>query len=132
MKVQGVGWVGIRTDKIDEMVNLFENVLKMPLEERNPGLAVFRLPSGALVDVFGPPAEGGEKMDALSKHFTTGPVPGFWVEDVAEGRRLLEAAGIELLGEMNRWGEYYSQHFRAPDGTVYEIFTDPKFKLPNE
>ena len=130
MHVQGIGWVGIKTQEFNAMVHFFKQGLDLELEDEDPGLAVFRLPSGALVDIFGPPTAGGEEWDALSNHFTTGPVPGFWVHDVAEARTELEAAGADLLGPIHTWGAYQSQHFRAPDGNVFEVFTDPKFQLP--
>jgi len=60
--------------------------------------------------VFGPGYPGRE-------HFDTGPVVGFAVEDLPSAVAELQAAGIELLGEPGpTW-----QHFRGPDGNVYEL-----------
>lgn len=129
MKVQGIGWVGFRTGQLEEMEHFFKDVMEMKLEDRDPGLAVFRLPNGTLVDVFGPPTPGGEEWEELSRHFTTGPVPGFWVPDVRASRERLLSHGVELLGKLHVWGDCLTQHFRAPDGTVCEIMTDPKWSF---
>ena len=50
-------------------------------------------------------------------HFETGPVVGLEVRDLAQAVAELRRAGIELLGEPGpTW-----QHFRGPDGNVYEL-----------
>lgn len=119
MRVHGLGWLGIRTDRFDEMSHLFERVFALPVEEREQDYAVFRLPSAAKVEVYG-------SASPYNVHFTTGPVVGFLVEDIEGVSRALQAAGIELIGPIREWEEgYASQHFRARDGTVYELTKDP-------
>ncbi len=50
-------------------------------------------------------------------HFETGPVAGFAVRDLPVAVAELRKAGVELLGEPGpAW-----QHFRGPDGNVYEL-----------
>ena len=54
-----------------------------------------------------------------AEHFATGPVVGFAVRDLAAAVEELRRAGVELLGEPGpAW-----QHFRGPDGNVYELVT---------
>ncbi len=53
--------------------------------------------------------------------FTTGPVVAFWVDDVDEARTTMEAAGVEFISPIQRVGKMSWNHFRAPDGTVFEI-----------
>jgi len=68
------------------------------------------LSAGGHVEVFGTGYTGRE-------HFDTGPVMGFAAGDLPAAISQLQAAGIELLGEAGpTW-----QHFRGPDGNVYEI-----------
>ena len=51
------------------------------------------------------------------EHFDTGPVVGFAVRDLPTAVDELRRAGVELLGEPGpTW-----QHFRGPDGNVYEL-----------
>ena len=54
-------------------------------------------------------------------------VAGFLVDDMHAARdELAPAPGVELLGELNVMpGGYAWQHFRAPDGLVYELTADP-------
>ena len=53
--------------------------------------------------------------------FTTGPVVGLRVDDVDATRAALEAAGLEMLTDVERTATAAWCHFRAPDGTVLEI-----------
>jgi len=54
---------------------------------------------------------------AVIPAFDTGPVIGFAARDLPAAVAELQAAGIELLGEAGpTW-----QHFRGPDGNVYEL-----------
>jgi len=51
----------------------------LPAEHEEPDFAVFRLPDGDKVEVFGPSYR-------VHEPFTTGPVAGFLVEDAEETR----------------------------------------------
>jgi hypothetical protein len=50
-------------------------------------------------------------------------VAGFWVDDVAQTRAEMEAKGVDFIGPTATAGRSTWAHFRAPDGTVYEITT---------
>jgi hypothetical protein len=54
-------------------------------------------------------------------------VAGFLVEDIEAARgELARTPGVELLGELHVLADGYAwQHFRAPDGHVYELTADP-------
>ena len=54
---------------------------------------------------------------------TTGPVVAFRVDDVDAARATMEAAGIQFIGPIQRAGKASWNHFRAPDGTVFEILS---------
>ena len=119
VKVTGLVWVGTRTAKHREMVAFLKDVLGLRPFIDEDGFAVFRLENGDTVEVFG-------DDDADHAHFTTGPVTGFRVADVAAAQAEMEAAGIEFFGrpESSTDGHTWS-HFRAPDGNVYEITSVP-------
>ena len=54
--------------------------------------------------------------------FGSGPVVGFAVDPFAAARAALVSAGIEFIyPEPQRQGGRAWQHFRAPDGNIYEI-----------
>ena len=49
------------------------------------------------------------------------------VEDIDKAAQELRAAGIALIGEMQAGGDgYFWQHFRLPDGKVFELVCDPQ------
>jgi len=81
-------------------------------------------------------AANGDKLEIFGP---TGPQPayqfaaapvvvGFLVDDIEAARNELAAApGVELLGELEVMEDGYAwQHFRAPDGLVYELTFDPR------
>ena len=110
MDVTGLGWCGTRTDHDKELADFYTHVLGLQPVHAEPGFWVFRLPDGRNVEVFGPAYPGKD-------HFSTGPVVGFAVRDLLAAVDELRLAGIELLGEPGpTW-----QHFRGPDGNVYEL-----------
>lgn len=120
MKVKGLGWVGTRTTRNEAMVSFMKDVLGLVAEIEEPGFAVFRLENGDTVEIF-----AGD--DEYHRHFTTGPVVGFRVADVASAQAEMEAAGIEFFGSPESAPDGYAwSHFRAPDGNVYEIMSGPE------
>src|SRR5262245_2462338 len=115
MKILGLGWVGSRTADNAAMVSFLKDVCELEPAIDEPGFAVFRLENGDTVEIFA-------SDDAYHQHFTTGPVVGFVVSDVARAQAEMEAAGIEFFGPPESAPEGYAwSHFRAPDGNVYEI-----------
>ncbi|MDP9366319.1 MAG: VOC family protein [Chloroflexota bacterium] len=116
MEVKGLVWVGTRTAEYDATVRFFRDELGLRPDHTQTDFAVFRMPNGDTLEVFGP-------SDTDHAHFDSGPVVGFLVDDVAAARAELEEAGtVDLLGPLRSWpGGTASQHFRAPDGNVYEV-----------
>jgi catechol 2,3-dioxygenase-like lactoylglutathione lyase family enzyme len=110
MEITGLGWLGTRTSDAEALVDFYSRVLGLRLTHEEPGFWVFTLPDGHNVEVFGADHPGKE-------HFDTGPVSGLVVQDLAAAVAELRAAGVELLGDAGpTW-----QHFRGPDGNVYEL-----------
>jgi predicted enzyme related to lactoylglutathione lyase len=114
MRVKRIGWAGTRTGEYPAMVAFLQAVLGLTTSQEGSDFAAFQLPEGGTFEVFGP-------RDQDHAHFSTGPVVGFVVDDLAAAVRELEAAGVELLGGQvdERGGGW--RHFRAPDGNVYEL-----------
>jgi catechol 2,3-dioxygenase-like lactoylglutathione lyase family enzyme len=110
MEITGLSWCGTRTNRASEQVHFYGHVLGLRLVYTETDLWVFELPDGQKVEVFGRSYPGRE-------HFATGPVVGFAVRDLPAAVGELSRAGVELLGEPGpTW-----QHFRGPDGNVYEL-----------
>ncbi len=116
MRLRKIGWLGTRTDRAERMADLFGRVLSIPFSHGEEDFWVFQLPDGAKVEVFGPKSD--------NPHFTTGPVPGFLVEDVDAATEELRAAGVPIVSGPTRWKDQDDEawvHFRAPDGNIYEL-----------
>ena len=117
MEVSGIGWLGIRTDKAEELVHFFRDVLSVPVAHSEPAFWAFDLADGGQIEVFGEEFPG-------KAHLDTGPVVRFLVDDLAASTSELERRGVELLGEPGpSW-----QHFRGPDGNVYELKQRPQVR----
>ena len=114
MKVTGLSWGGVRTERFSEMSSFLEKVMGLEIDHQDDALADFALPNGDRFEVFGP-------ADTDNPHFTTGPVVGFGVSDLDGARQELEDAGIELIGPIREGAGLRWAHFRGPDGNVYEI-----------
>lgn len=123
MKVIGVVWVGTRTEKFDETVAFFRDVLGVPLDEVERDFAWSRMPNTSQLEIFGP-------RNTEHDHFTTGPVPEFLVEDLSVALEELRAAGVEILGEPNVQGADGWFHFRGPDGNVYGLTAASTYYRP--
>lgn len=56
-----------------------------------------------------------------NRHFTTGPVVGFVINDIESGAAELRRAGAEVFGPYRAEDGGAWVHFRAPDGRIYEL-----------
>jgi catechol 2,3-dioxygenase-like lactoylglutathione lyase family enzyme len=118
-----VVWVGTRTDRFAETVAFFRDVLGVPLELLEPDFGFSRMPDSSQFEVFGP-------SNTEHRHFTTGPVPEFLVDDMAAALDELMAAGVEILGKPVVHGTQGWLHFRAPDGNVYGLTAADTYVRP--
>ena len=112
--VRSLGFLGVRTDAFEETVALYRDVLGLtPVLER-PGAAWFRTGDGAAIHVYG-------ATDEDHAFFDSGPVVGLVVDDFDATRAAMVAAGIDFIGDPQRDGGSAWNHYRGPDGNVYEI-----------
>jgi catechol 2,3-dioxygenase-like lactoylglutathione lyase family enzyme len=125
MRISKLAWVGTRIDNAEPTVAFFRDVLGLGLELDQPGFWMLKLPDGSKVEVFGPDSP-------INRHFTTGPVAGFLVDNVQDATAELRSAGAEILfeSELDDSGNAWV-HFRAPDGNLYEFTQDPAVSRPH-
>jgi catechol 2,3-dioxygenase-like lactoylglutathione lyase family enzyme len=116
MYVKGLTWLGLRTTQFEEMVMFFRDVMGMQPIRDEPEVVGFQLTDGTQVELYRPEED-------FHTFFTTGPVVAFRVDDVDAARATMEAAGIEFIGSIQRAGKTSWNHFKAPDGTVFEILS---------
>lgn len=114
MTVTRVNFVGIRTNRLNEMLALFRDVLGLPIHRRTDHLAGFRLADGTVLELYGP-------ADEFHAFFATGPVVAFRVENFEIARREMMEAGIKFIGDAQYADGFGWQHFHCPDGTILEI-----------
>jgi predicted enzyme related to lactoylglutathione lyase len=117
MKVLGLVWMGTRTDRFEETIAFFEKTMGLTLGLSSDGFREYTLPNADVVEVFAADSPH-------NAHITSGPAVGFLVADIAKATAELADAGTELIGEVQRQGGYSWQHFRGPDGNIYEVVED--------
>jgi catechol 2,3-dioxygenase-like lactoylglutathione lyase family enzyme len=97
------------------MRDFYKNVLRLEVIDADKRGSRFRLSDGTEIHVYGP-------EDDDHAFFGTGPVVGFAVDSFRAARAILVSAGIKFLySEPQRQDGWAWQHFRAPDGNIYEI-----------
>lgn len=99
------------------MKRLCRDVMGLAVFQEDEGSSRFVLPNGTEVHVYGP-------ADSDHDFFDSGPVVGFLVDDVEKARNELEAAGVTFIGDVQRSATHVWNHFRAPDGNVYELMAE--------
>jgi catechol 2,3-dioxygenase-like lactoylglutathione lyase family enzyme len=120
MHVRRLCWLGVRVDAeaYEPMVGFLRDVLGMRVDFAEATTVELSLPSGDRVQLFGPSDRYHEFFGAHAR----GPVVAlFEVDDVRAARDELVAAGIEIVGELERDAEWEWVSFRAPDGNLYEL-----------
>lgn len=116
MKVKGLVWLGLRTAQFEETVTFFRDVMGMEQIREESQIAGFQMTNATQMEVY-------DNEEEFHSFFTSGPVIAFLVDDVDEARATMEAAGIEFIGPIQRAGSTSWNHFKAPDGTVFEILS---------
>jgi catechol 2,3-dioxygenase-like lactoylglutathione lyase family enzyme len=114
MNVEGLRWLGIRTERFEETARFFRETMGLEETRVERDVVGFRFPDGTEIEVWHPD-------DEFHSFFGTGPVVGFRVDDVGAARARMEAEGVEFVGPVQRSEGAAWSHFRAPDGNVYEI-----------
>jgi len=116
VKLEALVWLGVRTERFEETVRLYRDVMGLVPYREDEDSVRFRLENGTEIHVYGP-------RDDFHRFFGTAPVVGFLVDDVAAARDEMQAGGIEFLGPIQRNETESWSHFRGSDGNVYELIT---------
>jgi catechol 2,3-dioxygenase-like lactoylglutathione lyase family enzyme len=107
MTVLKIDFVGIRSDRLDETVALFRDIIGVPVTRQTDDLVGFRLADGTVLELYGPANE-------FHAFFTTGPVVAFRVENFDVTRRAMLAAGVNFIGDVQHADGVSWQHFHCP------------------
>lgn len=117
MRVLRLCWLGIPAREYEPMVRFLRDTMGLRVELEEPTTTELSLPDGDRVQVFAP---GDPYFDFFGKH-ANGPVALFEVEEIGTAHTELVAAGIEIVGTIERDSNWEWLHFRAPDGNLYEL-----------
>ncbi len=119
MRVKGLGWAGVLTEDYEKTLHFFSEILGLSLEYRNEDkvLAHFWLPSGQLLEVFGP--SNRQRKEKYRWH--SGPEVGFAVEDVELAHQEMVARGARFITEVETWEEHAWAHFLGPEDILFGI-----------
>jgi hypothetical protein len=120
--VKGLVWAGVRTDRSAAMSTFVRDVLGAAVLVESDEMTIFRLRDSSLFEVL-----GRDWDDQVG--YPASPVLGFWVEDVDAARGILVEAGVEIVGQTFAEGDHRWQHFRGPDGNLYQVASGP-YLLP--
>ena len=122
VEVKAIRWIGVRTDRYDELRAFAVDLLGLRVVGESGDFAETAAANGDRFEIFGP---GSGHPDWQFARNTV--VVGFLVDDLAAAPdELASVDGVELLGEVERTENGMAwQHFRGPDGHVYELTYDP-------
>ncbi|MGA9855363.1 MAG: VOC family protein [Gammaproteobacteria bacterium] len=122
MQVKGVCFIGVKSRRFSSTVGLFRDVVGLELVTERSDFVAFRTPDGDQLEVFGP--RFGESDGSFSPNRV---VCGFRVIDIDAATSAIQAAGLALLGPLqrSRRSAYAWQGFRGPDGLAYQLTFDP-------
>jgi catechol 2,3-dioxygenase-like lactoylglutathione lyase family enzyme len=134
MNVRRICFLGTRTGNFDATSAFFRDVLGLHNVHAEAGWSIFQLPSGRrdFVEVFGPKHENAS---VFPTEVSEGVVVAFAVDDIVGAREELEAAKVELIGELVWANELFENptmegfgwfFFRGPDGNVYVMQQDSR------
>ena len=124
VKVKGVRWLGVGTERVSTMRSFAIEVLGLGVVgEDTEHFVELAMDDGAKLELF----DSAAVADSPWLFASNPVVAGFLVEDIEAARdELARTPNVELLGELRVMPNGYAwQHFRAPDGHVYELTSDP-------
>jgi len=121
LRVLGISWLGVAVDDVAPMRAFAQETLGLEFDHEREDLVALRFPNGDRLELFGPRSRAPGQFDANVV------VAGFRVDDLERARaELAQTDGVELLGDIETIESGHAwQHFRAPDGRVYELNYDP-------
>jgi catechol 2,3-dioxygenase-like lactoylglutathione lyase family enzyme len=113
MKILGVGWLGLVSDK-PETRRFYASVLGLDLAEEVPAYAYFTISETTHLEILAPATR-------LAKRQHPGaPALGFLVEDLDGAVQELNAAGVSLTSGIEEWRSDREIHrwiyFEDPEG----------------
>lgn len=124
LKVKGIIWVGTAVDDRRAAADFFSEKLGLSVLTDVSGFTRLGFENGDRLELFGPDSVEHEHLD-------TGPVAGFWVEDIEEAHRELIESNTADVTDFERGPDGHCWfYFRGPDGNFYELSEYPTPRPP--
>lgn len=120
VRVKGIIWVGSAAEDRSATADFFTRHLGLEVTTDVPGFTQLTAENGDRLELFGP--------DSIEHdHLDTGPVAGFWVDDIESAHDELRASNVADVTDMERGPDGHRWfYFRAPDGNFYELCEHPR------
>ena len=119
MNVEGITWHAIVLDPgpFAATKTLLAETFSLAPAVDAEGFVQFGMPNGSTLELYAPQAVPDYGYNDGGVAF------GFRVDDIETASAGVEAAGCELLGQVNRMQQiaYCYRHFCGPDGRVYGL-----------
>lgn len=117
MRILGIAWLGLATERYAEMAHLFRDVLSLHVDFEDRDTIEVSFGRFGRVQLFAP----GNRFYSFLRRNARGFVPLFEVDDVRSARRELEAAGLTVVGPMERDAAWEWINVQGPDGSLLEF-----------
>ena len=118
-KFKGIVWLGVRTNKFNELLDFYQNKMGLHVAHEAPGFRALDLPNGDRIEIFSEDYKSTHGNDY--SHFSTGPVAGFLVDDIDQAKTEMEAEGIVFMGAISEGNHSKWAHFKGVDDNIYEL-----------
>ncbi|MCL0092334.1 VOC family protein [Dehalococcoidia bacterium] len=116
--ILGYSWIGLLTLNYAKAVRFFAEVIGLPLESHHKvnQTATFRLPSGQLLEVFGPRKAPSEYR------YMRGPCLGFRVKNIRTTFQEMLSLGVKFVTETKQAPNGNARiYFLGPDKQLYAV-----------
>lgn len=118
MLVKGIIWVGISVEDRTAARRFFSDHLGLDVTTDVSGFSQLTAVNGDRLELFGPDSTEHDQLD-------TGPVAGFWVEELEEAHQ--ELAAVTEVTDIERGADGHGWfYFRGPEGRYFEACEHPR------
>jgi len=122
VRVTGMGWAGVIAAQYEANRQFYAERIGLPLqfEAKKHVISHFRLPSGQLLELYGP---GNRQRRPEKFRWFDGPALGFEVEDLESAREEMISRGATFILGIETWKEEAWSMFLGPEDTLLQIQT---------
>ena len=117
MRIRGLAWLGVPTDRYEEMRQFLVGGLDLHVAFQEDASVEVTFDGGSRLQLFGP----GSGYYSFCRELNVPLVPLFEVDDLDAARLVLMDAGAEVVSDNESDEDWTWLHARAPDGNLYSF-----------